>query len=780
MVPVTAAHLMVALLGGETDATAWGAGREDLPPPVRAALSAWRDRPRDPGRARDLAAALLDALPGHPELTGLVERLSRAPETGHTNSISGGTISGPSVQARDISGGVHIHQPGAGRTLPVPRQLLPVPRRFVDRVEDAAVLDGIREAGLVVVTGPAGGGKTALVSHWLHRIRAEFPDGQLYADLRGHAPGTPAVAREVLGQFLRAYGFSDLPADPDEQAALWRSVVTDRRIALMLDDAVSAAQVRPLLPGTSSSLVVVVSRRRLSGLLADGAAYHELGLLEPRVAAELLTSRIGEHRATRERQAVDEVVALCAGLPLALCLAGARVAARPRQTVASLAQALSREGGRLAALQAEGNWAVQAALDESCAGLSPEALHCYRRLGVLPFTVLGPGTVAAACGVSTAAAETAVDELIEVSLLEDLGEDRYRLHDLVRLHAAALANAEDTPRDIDDAVRRAVGWYLSAATTAERLLTPSHRVLPRDYPPRVPAPPDFPDPAGALNWLSREQTQLMTALRTAAARDWHITVWQLAHALWPLWHRLRPHDLWVEALERGLAAARLTGPPEAVSEMLTGCGGALLNAARPDDALERYAEALGDALSTGDRAAEGQALHGLGRCHQDAGRPTQAGAYFARALARREAAGLRRGAALTRFCLGDIALADGRPGEAVGQLSAAHRELTAVRDRHDAARAQALLGRAHAACGDLPAARAHLTAALAEFRATGSVHWQGRTTELLGLTALDAGDPAAARDWFRRSLDTYLSVSPRDTQRLRDRISSLDSPPPGS
>lgn len=780
MVPVDAARLSAALLGGEIDATTWDAGREGLPPPVRVALAAWRDHPRDPDRAHDLAAVLIAALPGLPELTRLAQELTRASETaGHSNSISGATVSGSSIQARNISGGVHIHQADAARALPLPRQLLPVPPRFVDRAEDTAVLDIIRGAGLVVVTGPAGGGKTAFVSHWLHRIRADYPDGQLYADLRGHAPGTPAVAREILGQFLRAYGFADVPADPDEQAALWRSVVTDRRIAVMLDDAVSAAQVRPLLPGTSDSLVVVVSRRRLSGLLADGAAYHELGLLEPRVAAELLTSRIGEQRALRERQAVDEVVALC-GLPLALCLAGARIAARPRQTVASLAQALSCESGRLAALRAEGNRAVQAALDESCAGLSPGSLRCYRRLGVLPFTVFGPGTVAAACGVSATAAETAVDELIEVSLLEELGDDQYRLHDLVRLHAAARAEAEDTPQDIDDAVRRAVGWFLSAATTAERLLTPSHRVLPRDYPPGVPAPPDFPDPATALNWLSREQTQLMTALRTAAARDWPATVWQLAHALWPLWHRLRPHDLWVEALESGLAAARITGPPEAVSEMLTGGGGALLNAGRPDDALERYAEAFDDALRTGDRAAEGQALHGMGRCHQDAGRTARAGAYFVRALARREAAGLRRGAALTRYCLGDIALADGRPGEAVGQLAVAHRELTAVRDRHDAARAQALLGRAHAACGDLPTARAHLTAALAEFRATGSVHWQGRTAELLGLTALDDGDPATARDWFERSLDTYLSVSPKDTRRLRDRISSLDLPPPGS
>ncbi|MGI3229950.1 NB-ARC domain-containing protein [Streptomyces sp. GTA36] len=331
---------------------------------VAQALAALQAAPGDRVPAEELAVALLLAAREQPEanarlhlwMTKQDTTANRASHTehpinarrgqpDHTNSISGSArIGGPSVQAHAITGGVHFNATQPLRPLPVPRQLLPAPHRFVDRTRDAAALNSIRSTHLVVVSGPAGVGKTAFVSHWLHQVRGDFPDGQLYADLRGDSPGTPALPQEVLGQFLRAYGFSDLPYDQGEQAALWRSVASDLRIVVMLDNAVSAAQVRPLLPGGPGSLSVVASRRRLSGLLADGAAIHELGLLEPAAAVDLLATRIGDRRTEDERGAVAAVAALCAGLPLAICLAGARMAARPRQTVASLLEGAQPRG----------------------------------------------------------------------------------------------------------------------------------------------------------------------------------------------------------------------------------------------------------------------------------------------------------------------------------------------------------------------------------------------------------------------------------------------------
>lgn len=751
-------------------------------PAIERALASAEAAPGDPVRATALAVALLDEALRTPRLmTGLGRLTDRPPparDPGHTNTISGSVLlTGPSLQARDVSGGVHFHPVTPPPVLPVPRQLLPVPGHFIERHRDSEVLDDLRSAQLVVVSGLAGVGKTAFVTNWLHRLRDEFPDGQLYADLRGHAPGSPSGPGEVLGQFLRAYGLGSGPADLAEQAALWRSAAGGRCVAVMLDNAVSAAQVRPLLLGTPGSLVVVVSRRRLTGLSFDGARFHELGPLEPDAAVELLAGRIGPCRVRREHAAARTVAKLCGGLPLAVCLAGARMAARPRQSVASMVEVLSGDEGRLAALRADGQWAVRAALDESYDALPPDTARGYRCLGIQPVTVFGTDSAAAACGLPPEEAEALLDELVEVNLIEDLGDDRFRFHDLVRLHAGQRARDEGPAESLRDSRRRLADWYLRIATEAEALLTPSHRTLRRDYADEAGHPPRFPDGAAALDWLAREQAQLAAVLRDAVQHGWDATAWQIADAMWPAVHRLRLHDLWIEIHEVGLAAARRAGHPEGVSRMLTSGGGGLLNAGRADDALGRFTEALADARRDGDVRAEAQALHGIGQAHQLAGRLDRAWSSFTRALELRERIGYRRGVALSRVCLGDIALAEGRPDEAVDLLTAAHAELVAVQDRHDAARAQVFLGRAHAGRGDLPAARSLLLDALDEFRSVGSTPWTGRTLEMLGRTEQEGGDLSAARAGYEASLAVYLSISPRDTRRLRERIRTLDEFP---
>ncbi|MER5868084.1 regulator, partial [Kitasatospora sp. NPDC002040] len=233
------------------------------------------------------------------------------------NSISGSAqFHGTTVQARDVNGGIHLRMESP--VLPTPRQLLPGVRNFTGRAEELRLLDGMVGSGgavLVAVTGPAGVGKTALGSSWLRGLAGRYPDGQLYADLRGHAPDGPADPAEVLGGFLRAFGVSPVPADPAEQAALWRSLTSDRRLIVMLDNAVSAAQVRPLRPGSDDAVVLVTSRLRLTGLALDGAGFVPLGLLGPAAGAELLRSRIGRERVEAEPEYARQVVERCAGLP---------------------------------------------------------------------------------------------------------------------------------------------------------------------------------------------------------------------------------------------------------------------------------------------------------------------------------------------------------------------------------------------------------------------------------------------------------------------------------
>lgn len=220
--------------------------------------------------------------------------------------------------------------------------------------------------------------------------------------------------------------------------------------------------------------------------------------------------------------------------------------------------------GKLDTLSIEGGYAVRGALDESYRHLPPGLAVGYRRLGLLPVVVFGTAVAAAACSVRPDEAALLLDDLAEVNLLEELGPDpvsgadRYRFHDLTRAHAADLAGELETSADRRDTVRRVVDAYLFTATAAEALLAPSHRTLPRDYafPPDPGQRPPFSAAPGALNWLSAELPHLMAALRAAAEHGWDATAWQLADAMWPAFLRLRPYDLWIEAHEIGLAAAR--------------------------------------------------------------------------------------------------------------------------------------------------------------------------------------------------------------------------------
>jgi tetratricopeptide (TPR) repeat protein len=779
MEPVTASELAAALAVAVGRPQTWAALRDLVPGgelPVAGGGAA----------VRELAESLAAEARGRPQLMREL-RLWVAGVAGGAgggaNAISGdASIDGPVVQARDIQGGIHFHGAAADRRHPVPRQLPPVPAHFTGRESELAALGEPVGPLLTVISGPAGVGKTALAARWLSAVAGEYPDGQLYADLRGHSADGPARPGEVLGQFLRAFGADHVPAEAAEQAAMWRTVTAGLKVVVLLDNALSAAQVRPLLPGGSGSLVAVTSRRRLAGLGVDGAVFRPLAVMDPDDAVELLTRRIGAERVRREPEAARRVAVLCAGLPLAVCVAGARMAARPRQPLAVMAGALGGDvagsGGALGVLRIEGDGgrAVQTALDESYRSLAPAAARGYRLLGLPPVRVFDAPVAAAACALAPAEVDRVLDELVEVNLIEDLapdragGPERFRFHDLVRAHAGRLAGIEDTAEDRRGAVHRVVDLYLATASAAEALLTPSHVGLDRDAALPPGQPPSFTDGRGALDWLDAERQHLMAALRTAADQGWDDTAWQLADALWPLFLRLRPYDLWIEAHEIGLAAARRARNRAGESRMLTSGGIGLQNAGRYDEAVSWFGLALEEARRDGgDPRGEAQALHGIGQSHRLAGRLAEAEDFFVRALALRETIGYRRGAALTRVCLGDVALAAGRPGEAIAPLERARADLLAESDVYDAARALAFLGRARADEG-------RLRDALAEFGAAGSGHWQARVLEFLGETAQERGDAAAARDRFGQSLAGYEQLSAAaDAARLRGRLRDLSA-----
>ncbi|MFJ8429664.1 tetratricopeptide repeat protein [Kitasatospora sp. NPDC094019] len=642
--------------------------------------------------------------------------------------------------------------------------------RLVGREDDLVALDGLlgdmtgTADVTVAVTGPAGAGKSALAVQWLRSRSDRFPDGQLYADLRAHAPDGPADPAEVLEGFLHAFGIAPAPRSSAARAALWRSVAAGRRFAVLLDDACAADQVRPLLPGSEHAVVVVTSRRRMARLAMDGAVFRPVGLLPGDSAVRLLAQRVGPDRVAGEPVAANLVVERCGRLALAVCLAAVRIGSRPAQPLSVTAEALGDESRRLAALDPGGE-GVQHVLDASVAMLEAGAARLYPLLGLLPFAVLTPDVVRAVGGLERAETDRHLDELLDIHLLEET-EGGFRLDSLVKLHARARADAIRDRREGWAAVDRVLDQYLATATAAEAVLSPSHRTLRRDFSTGAGCPArEFVDESTALRWFEAETGRLADAVRWAAATGRAATAWQLVDAMWPLFLRSRPSLLWTEMHRIGRTAARSVGHRDGELRMLTSGGAGLRNAGLEEEAAEWYTEALHLARASGDRLAEADALYGLSQIHWSDGRLAEAADCLRTSAEIREALGYLRGKALARLALGGLLLRDGRPAEAVPVIADAHQELVAVPAAYEAARALTFLGQAHAALGDRAAAGRCYADSLAGFRASGARHWQARVLHLLGDLARDRGDLAEAADRYRESGVLYASLAARDTDR---------------
>ncbi|MEV6011265.1 tetratricopeptide repeat protein [Streptomyces sp. NPDC051976] len=693
---------------------------------------------------------------------------------------------GPTIQARDVHGGVHLHTAPPPSALPPPRQLLAVPSSFVNRTQDLAALDALLTQAaenqsaqpLIVVTGPAGVGKTSLVSKWLRGLGSRFPGGHLYADLRGHTPDGPALPSEALGHFLRGLGATTVPVDRAEQTAMWRTYAAGRKVTLMLDNAFTAAQVRPMLPGDPSSLVVITSRRSLTGLVMDGGRFHQVQPLDSDDSIALLAHAIGRDRISAQRSSANEIVTLCAGLPLAVALASARLAARPAQPLQTLARALADDSRRLTALDIEGETTVSHALNASYDVLSDPAKTLYRTLGLLPLRVFDTHRAAAVCARPLPWAQQYLDELRDANLLEEAGPTTVRFHDLVRVHARARADSDDPPASRQEALRRMCDWHLHTATAAQQRITPVQYTLDRTYayPPDLPLP--FDDDTSALRWLDERREDLMAVLRCAADNSWHDTAWQLVDAMWPLFLRLRHYDLWITAHTIGLRSAEHIAQPSAQRQMLNSGAIGLVAAGQPAEAARWYARSLQAARDAGDARDEGQALHGLGTCYQQTGDLAQAAGFLLQAIDIWQRCHYPRGIALSRIVLGEIALAQHQPHQAEAQFEQAHQALVRANDPHDATRALAFLGSAQALQGRYRQGRATMEAALSAFTASGATHWQARTLEMLADSAQAHGDTADASRFRAAAIACYAVTSPRDARRLNPTLEEGQEDPP--
>ncbi|WP_245848504.1 NB-ARC domain-containing protein [Lentzea kentuckyensis] len=411
---------------------------------------------------------------------------------------------------------------------PVPRQLPPASGRFTGRAAELAVL-GECGAGVTVLSGAGGIGKTSLALHWAHRAAGDFPDGQLFADLRGFGPdGPPMDPSVVLGGFLRALGVAaaDLPADSPAQQGLYRSLLAGKRVLVVLDNASDTAQVLPLLPGAGSCAAVVTSRRVLTGVVTAVGAHHlAVDPLGDDQARALLERHLGVARPAAEPVATAELIRLCGGFPLALAVFAARAAASPRVPLAAFAAEL-RDLGLGAFENDDPAASLPAVLSWSCRALTEEERFVFAHLGVAPGQDIGLASVVNLTALRPAGVRKALRGLTEASLVTRSARDRYALHDLVRQYAATCLPGTPEP-----ALRRLTDFQLATGHAADRLLAP-HRPRQVVFPEVTPHHADLPaDATAALAWLDDEHQSLLAAQHAAQERGWHDVVWRMAWVL---------------------------------------------------------------------------------------------------------------------------------------------------------------------------------------------------------------------------------------------------------
>ncbi|WP_327710164.1 NB-ARC domain-containing protein [Streptomyces sp. NBC_00464] len=495
---------------------------------------------------------------------------------------------------------------------PHPIDLLPrAPRGFHGRGAELTAISraAAGEAPVCLVTGPAGVGKTALALHWARRSPAAFPDGRLYADLRGFSDTGEPTPLEVLREFLLALGVAPrrIPESVTGAAALFRSLTDRLSLLVVLDNVRDSAQVGQLLPGGTDCVTLITSRHRLEGLIASDAAVPvPLDVLEPPDGTALLAGVLGEERVAAEPMAARRLAELCGGLPLALRVTAARLAGRPQWTLAGMADELADERSRLTYLAVE-DTGVSAALRLTVQQLPPDAVHHFTRLGHHPGSHFDPYTAAALAGSDPVVAAASLERLAAAHLVTEAGPGRWILHDLVRLYARGLA-PEAGAGALTGVLDHYIATALAAADTAEPGGEPCF-VLPDGFH-RPAAVRDFTDRAAAMDWLAAEREDL--ALAAAAARSagledraWRIILLQWPHVVW------RSRDGWVPMLELALAAAVARSDPYAESRVRNLLGWVLSEEGRTADAVAVLEPSPGLARQAGDRLGEATALINL-------------------------------------------------------------------------------------------------------------------------------------------------------------------------
>jgi tetratricopeptide (TPR) repeat protein len=610
-------------------------------------------------------------------------------------------------------------------------------------------------------------GKTTLAVHWAHQARDSFPDGELYIDLQGfHPSGRPMTAEDATGRFLTALGVPEdrIPTALDGRTALYRTLMADRSMLVLLDNARDVDQVRPLLPASAQCRVLITSRSRLSGLaVREGLERISLDALSLRDAVRLLRRTIGP-RSASEPGATAALAELCARHPLSLRIAAERIASDETTTVTDAVAQLSAATDRLGALAVEDDEtaATRAVFNWSYQTLPSRVRRLFRLFGLYDGPDIALASCAASAGLEAQECLALLGVLVDANLAEEHAPERYRMHDLLRLFAYERLTEEESEAAQSDAASRLAGWYLHSACAARVALDPH---LPPLQPPvarfSVPAL-EFADEASALAWCEQERPNLTAAALSAPRYGLHELGWKLPTALFPFFDRRKHFGDWVATHQTGAQCAHQAGDLEAEGKVLCNLGSAYRPMRRFDEAVDCYERALvlfraagwrvgegkvlgnlaathadakriGDAVIVGHAALEvfeelddawGQALclSNLGNAYRELGEYDQALREQKRALDLFRRLEDQRGSARAVNGLGTVLTKLGRPKDALAPLTEAAQSFGEVGDQHEQAHAYVDLAAAYGALDEPEEAQRCLRLASGLFETLGE-HW---------------------------------------------------------
>ncbi len=669
----------------------------------------------------------------------------------------------------DRPGGRSGRSPGLG---PVSQPgLQPVPQ-LVSQPVSQSVPRPVPPLRVFAIDGMAGVGKTSLAVHLAHRLADDYPDGQLYLDLHAHTVGQePLTAATALDRLLRAVGVPGdrIPVEVEERAAMWRAELADRRMLLVLDNAVGAAQVRPLLPGSAGSLVLVTARRRLPGL--QDCEFLSLDVLPAAEAATLFALAAGDVRPAAEPEATAAVVRICGNLPLAVQIAGARLRHRAAWSIAHLLDRLGDEDRRLAELRVEDR-SVAAAFGLSYRSQTPDRQRIFRLLGLFPGPEFTVRAAAALAGTDARDTDDALEDLVDAHLLDQSRAGRYRFHDLLGVFAARQCRAEETESARRAAMERLLDFYVLTVDNAEELIRP-HRLDRADRSPEDRSAHRFDDRAAALAWLDAERTGLVPLVRAAGEYGLDHQGWQIARYLWGFFETRRLWADWVACYELALPCARRAGDPLAEARILVGLGACRHDLREYAEAIGHYRRALDLMRQIGFRSGEAGVLTNLGNSYRRLGEMQESIACLEQSLEIFRESGDRPGTGIALANLGERYRDAGRFEESIACQRQALEIFQDLGSRGMEGNVLDNLARTYQSMGRYEEALQRCEEALAARRDTADRYGEAETLDCLGHIHQAIGRTVEARRQWSRALDLFDELDAPAAADVRAQLAGL-------